>query len=180
MTGISGGFAVKDDIKLEGGSYKQDEGKKDEKEIKVDGFDVNLIDAPVTPGDDTEELAIFFMQISAPTKATVWKNFGNVALAGASLSLLISPIKTIMGAPKKIWEAGTTCYKFLPLCAGIILIAGGVVQGTAINNRAVSLSKCEDVLLSGEQARTGCSVVRVTNYDYKDISKYCGVIEGFP
>jgi len=46
-------------------------------------------------------------------------------------------------------------------------------------NRAVTASYCDDITI-GSDARSGCSVIRTTDYNVGDILEYCSVIESIP
>lgn len=63
---------------------------------------------------------------------------------------------------------------------GILVVAAALAligQGGAAWSRSVSFGKCSDVSI-GDEARTGCSVVRVVKYNPDEINNYCTVIEG--
>lgn len=120
---------------------------------------------------NSDELAIMFMQISAPKIGDVWKNsalalFGGGAfLYSAGGKALVSKLCT--GPQVKICA-------ILGLAA---LIVGGTYQAyTVFNNNAIAAGYCGDINV-GDKAEIGCSVVRTVNYGAEDLSKYCNKIE---
>ncbi len=119
----------------------------------------------------TEELAVLFMQISAPPASKVLKNLGLGAAGFGTLAIL--------NAPKATWNIGRLCFTGVGsiVCGGIAILLGGTVASNIYSNRELSAGKCEDVL-AGQEGRNGCSVVRVIPYNMTNIAKYCSVIEG--
>lgn len=114
-----------------------------------------------------EEIAVLFMQVSAPKGTVVWKNtMAAIGLAwGASFKL--SPIATIKNTASTLtnpaaWVIGVTLF--------------GAQQINSWSNRNVAAGYCSDVSY-GSDIREGCSVVRLVKYDFNDISQYCGRIE---
>jgi hypothetical protein len=118
----------------------------------------------------TEELAVLFMQISAPSGKEVLKNLGTAGIIAGGI-IAFSPLR---GAAGKVVEVAVAN----PLATFILVgLGGAVVAGTTIYNGHVTAGKCGDVVIGGE-AGEGCSVVRVVNYNVSEIKKYCSVIEG--
>jgi len=131
------------------------------------------------PLGETEELAVLFMQISAPTKSDVWGNIGQgLGLVGGATA--VSPARGIAWKGLK-WLAPTLCGGPIrgSICGAFALIAVGSAQYNAGANRGVAATTCGDVS-SGEEARNGCSVVRTVPYDLENIREYCSVIESKP
>ena len=116
------------------------------------------------------ETAILFMQITAPEHGSVLKNT-IVSLAGA-------------GAAASLTKIGRGFIGTITAGAGgqITAAAGAALliyqQGNVAYQRAVSASYCDDVSIGS--ARSGCSVIRTTDYNPKDILEYCSVIESIP
>lgn len=64
--------------------------------------------------------------------------------------------------------------------AGAIAVVTTIVQQvTVAYDRSVSAGYCGDVSV-GTEARDGCSVVRLVNYNATDLGSYCSVIESIP
>lgn len=125
------------------------------------------------------EIAVLFMQISAPTVSGVLTadlasvfGFG----AAASGAFVISP-KFIQRPIGKLVSNVVKAAVRHPVIATLIVASGAVVQGVGIyKNQAIAAMKCGDVS-TGDNAREGCSVVRTVNYNEEEIKSYCGVIE---
>lgn len=116
--------------------------------------------------DEINEIGIMFMQISTPTKTDVFKRYVEGIVGGFGGSFVLAPSITATAV-----KSPTTW---------IILAAFGVYQqGNTWSNRAITAGYCGDVS-SGENARQGCSVVRVIDYGKEDISKYCSIVESIP
>lgn len=112
------------------------------------------------------EIGIMFMQISAPTKTEVFKNFVEGVVGGFGGSFVLAPSITATTV-----KSPTTW---------ILLAAFGIYQqGNTINNRAITSGYCGDVS-AGEKSKQGCSVVRMIDYGKEDISKYCSIVESIP
>ena len=176
ITGTSSGEFKFADIDIEG----QGEIKEGEEVVfggieSVQGSFEDVKEGEVN-SSGTEELAVLFMQISAPKEVEVWKNLGKVALGGLGIAAVSTPKKAF----SSVKTAGTFCAnpKGALVCAAVGIVAGGVVHFNVAHNRAVTASKCENELV-GSGERSGCSVVRVTNYNVSEISQYCSVIESF-
>jgi hypothetical protein len=129
---------------------------------------VEVVQASETPTDSyNKEAAIIFMQVSAPSYGSTLKN--SVAFLGLGWggSFVANPIKTL-----KMTATAVKSAPFLLAVVGLI----GVQQTNVWANRNVAAGYCGDVSF-GDNAREGCSVVRLVDYNLEDISKYCGVIE---
>ena len=133
-----------------------------EREVSIELEDGNTLSS------DNKELAVLFMQISAPSHLGTIKNSITAALGiGVSGSFIFGP-KVVSGAASKLL--------FNPVSA-FVLAAGAVYQqGNVAYNKALAAGYCGDVS-SKEDARVGCSVVRTVNYDAEELKKYCSVIE---
>lgn len=127
----------------------------------------------------TNELAVIFMQISAPSQSEVWKNLGvaGATAAGTAIAVGLSPGGNIIWTPVK-WVIGAIgAAKAAVIGAAIAVIGGVYVTANTYSNQELSVGKCEGSLI-GEEARTGCSVVRITSYNVSDLTKYCNIVEG--
>jgi hypothetical protein len=124
----------------------------------------------------SKEIAVLFMQISAPTHMGPVYNVGKTALglvAGA-----------FVNAPKTTVKAGLQVGKLClsggwigpAVCGGILVIAGIYQQGNIAVQRAKTAGYCGDVSV-GDNARNGCSVVRTVGYNSSEINQYCTVVE---
>jgi hypothetical protein len=115
---------------------------------------------------EEQELAVMFMQISAPQGSEVFKNTIGVAGVGLGGSFLFSPKAVTKGVISRAGLLGA-------VLAGMGLI---VQQVSVASDRAVTAGYC-DVVSVGDEAREGCSVVVSTDYDAGAISQYCKRIE---
>jgi hypothetical protein len=123
------------------------------------------------------ELAVLFMQVSAPGHGDSFLNIGQdllgVGLTGAAL--IPGGGKLAVNAGKYISKICTNP-KGVIVCGAIAAIAIGVQQGSVASNRGITAGYCGDLVV-GNEARNGCSVVRVVNYDVSEIKKHCNIIE---
>ena len=121
----------------------------------------------------TEEIAILFMQIAAPSGSDVFRRTLGYGLGGA---VAVGGARGIGTSLKAL----TKCFgPQIKLCAGVALVAGAVLGAQQLGvsyNKGVAASYCGDVAV-GDEARDGCSVVRTIKYDRESIQQYCGVIE---
>jgi len=122
-----------------------------------------------TQTDIKKENAVLFMQIVSPKHGESLKN--GVAAIGLSMgaSFVLAPTTTV-----KVMKSLTSWWTL-----AVLAIAGVYQQGSVAYNRAVTAGYCSDVM-TGQDAREGCSVVRTTNYDVAGISSYCQNIESIP
>lgn len=124
------------------------------------------------------QLAVVFMQISAPGHWDSVKNIGSFVLGstissaavapGATFGIAKSGGKFVANACKSGWGA--------VVCGAIAIVVVGGQQISVGNKRAVAAAHCGDVSV-GDEARSGCSVVRVVNYDVADLQKFCTTFE---
>ncbi|MDO8467521.1 MAG: hypothetical protein Q7S56_01060 [Nanoarchaeota archaeon] len=144
-------------------------GDKGTETFNVIKENVNIQTAPLDKtGDSSQELAIVFMQISAPE--SVWKVYQNDlnALSIATLgSLFIAPVKTVGVLGSLITS---------PVTWVTVVIGGAYQAGGVYYNQAVASGYCGDLTYGGTE-RNGCSAVRTINYNVEELKKYCGVIE---
>jgi len=139
-----------------------------------ESVEINLKDF-VENSDEEEEIAILFMQISAPSGSEVFLNSMSTLAAGAGLYTAVGGVPALKFAGRGLVTAcggpirGT-------ICAAVAAIGVGYQQWSAYDNRDIAATACGDVFLEDE-ARNGCSVVRTVNYNLEEISQYCGVIE---
>lgn len=134
-------------------------------------LDTAPIDTAQKPSSELQssDLAVVFMQITAPKYGEVFRNTLASAGIGLAGSFSIAPTKTI------------SSLRVLanPYVLATLAIAGVGQYGLVVWNREVSAGVCGDVSI-GDEAREGCSVVRTMNYDMKEIAKYCTILEGLP
>ncbi|MDO8517629.1 MAG: hypothetical protein Q7S33_05905 [Nanoarchaeota archaeon] len=167
----------------------------DRSEIDLNGESIQEI-VEDKPGS---QIAIVFMQISAPSQGDVLKNVLSAAGAVAGISFYNKPGSFIGRAtipnPKGVFNEkalrmiNPTTGRFISSTVKVfkigaltkILFFGTLAavtgsQAVTAYNRAVSAGYCGDVS-TGSEARDGCSVVRIMNYNEEDLSRYCSVIE---
>jgi len=168
----------------EGGKFSIEDSFKIPKEVNVEIVKEKVKDIEsedkqeVNPLGDEEkfdknprqELAVVFMQISAPENSKVIKNAATSAGIVWGAGAALAPIKTVTLTIK----AATSSWFW-----AMLAVAGIYQQGNVAYQRAVTASYCGDIS-TGSEARNGCSVVRTVNYNEEDISKYCAVIESIP
>jgi len=122
--------------------------------------------ATVEEEEENPEVAVMFMQISAPLGSEVWKNTLGVMGVGLGAAFFTSPL-----------AVGRAVFSQAGLAVGVLAGVGLIVQQVNVKgNRAVTAGYC-DVVSVGEEARQGCSVVVSTDYDASSISQYCKKIE---
>lgn len=116
------------------------------------------------------EIAILFMQISAPGHGDSILNLGKAVLGiGIAGGYFAGPSAVISGIKAVGLKGGL-------IAIGVAIVGMGAQQISVAYNRGVTAGYCGDISV-GQEARNGCSVVRTVNYDEKDIKKYCSVIE---
>jgi len=136
-----------------------------------------------------------FSAITAPgTFLKTAKSWVSVGVKIPSAGGIPSPVPTYVpgsswDAPKTIWQriggtkvsggvtkAGIRAGKIV----GAIAVVTTIVQQVNVAyDRSVSAGYCGDVSV-GSEARDGCSVVRLVNYNATDLGSYCSVIESIP
>jgi hypothetical protein len=123
----------------------------------------------------SKEGAILFMQISSPTQGKSILNILKTIAGFEAATFVLAPVRTF--SLNKAAVSGCTSN---PLVCGILAITGvSLQQANVAYNRYVTAGYCGDVSV-GTESRSGCSAVRIVNYDANDISQYCQVIEGLP
>lgn len=135
---------------------------------------------PVVPSSTSsqsnqDEVAVLFMQISAPGQVSSLVNIGLTLLGVTSAAGAIAPGATWTLAK----GVGKLCGAVPWLCAAVGVIAIGGQQLWTAHLRSTAASYCGDISM-GTTARNGCSVIRVVRYNEEDIQKYCKVIESIP
>lgn len=118
-----------------------------------------------------KEISVLFMQISAPG---YWESLGNIATTiagGTAASFVTAP--TLTGqALKGVFNLA----RANPIVTGILVLAGVAIHGgNVLWSQSVAAGYCGDTTV-GSEARYGCSVVRLVNYDSKGIRQYCSEI----
>ena len=117
-----------------------------------------------------EELAVVFMQISSPGHWDAPTNTLKAGLGGIAAG-------SILFGPKFLSGAGKLAIN--PWSWVVLAIAGVAQQGSVYHSRGLTAGYCGDISM-GAEARNGCSVVRVVNYNVDDLRNYCAVIESIP
>jgi len=184
FTGIGGKTSYKIDLnefKTDVGKLSAEMQKKDKTSdsiaqgVKLDAAlktDLGFEDYK-TPSNAPRDMAMMFMQISAPKQLGSLGNIAGTLGIGAGASFLTAP--TLTG--KLVGQAGKAILAN-PIIAGIALIAGiGIQQTDVYFNREATAGYCGDVSL-GDEARDGCSAVRMITYDKDSITSYCSEIAG--
>jgi len=140
--------------------------------INLDGEDIDLTNIEYQE-EKVEELAIVFTQISTPTSGEALKSLGYLAL-GAGGSISFASKVPIVG---KLISKGSTKILTNPYVLGAVALAAVAHQGIIIHNRGITAGYCGDVS-TGSEAKEGCSVVRIVNYDKAHLSNnVCDIIE---
>ncbi|MDD5193574.1 MAG: hypothetical protein PHF67_03220 [Candidatus Nanoarchaeia archaeon] len=122
---------------------------------------------PAAQNSGSDEIAIMFMQVIAPTYGEVFKNTVFSLLGGGTFVYL--------GGGGKL--VSVLCKGPLGVVCGILGATAAVYQfQTVFINNAFAAGLCGDVIV-GDKAETGCSVVRTVNYGEDDLSQYCSTIE---
>ena len=139
-------------------------------EVKgVDLVDVGSIGSVLPVGlESKKELAIVFMQISSPDHLDVLKNTVNTALLGGVLAGNALGFVNLVKGVKSVGSVNAIA---------IAVVLGLAQQANVARNQFVTAGYCGDLEL-GSDAREGCSVIRLVDYDAETISSYCSVIEG--
>ncbi len=160
--------------KLEVMNVKEEDGKP------VAGEDSIIIDSskPEEKWEDPlkeskGEIAILFMQISAPEHGDSILNLGKSVLGIGAVGGFFAGPSLVMKGIKAIGIKGGL------ITLGIAIVGTGIQQLSVAHNRGVTAGYCGDITV-GTEARNGCSVVRAINYDLEEIKKYCSVIESIP
>ena len=123
-------------------------------------------------GDSYEQIAIVFMQITAPGHKSTLAKTGRTVLGVGAAGAFIAP-KTTLTAGKGL----LTLVKSNYIVAAVAVVVGiGTQQLNVLAQRSATAGYCGDVSI-GTSARSGCSVVRAVNYNREDINQYCSVIE---
>jgi hypothetical protein len=167
IAGGEGKVSVKDNVEIQNLQFDSEGNFVDSEKINVS---LGSESGSVSGNADDKELAVLFMQISAPKHSGVIKNTALTLLGGYGATRIL--------APKFVGKGATALIKS-PWAWIALAIAGVYQQYSVSENRALTASFCGDVSV-GEDAREGCSVVRTVDYNLEDISKYCSVIESIP
>ncbi len=182
QTSVDVNFSKERTIEIQGSSNKKvgDMSEKEAKKVSVEEGSVPL--KKINDGDFADpgtELAVLFMQISAPTVGDVWSNIGKAAIGGTTTAFLTAP-KTTYAVAKGV---GTLCnvagVVSWVVCGGIAAIGGAALWYNVVDNQAITAGYCGDIQV-GDKARSGCSAVRTVVYNESEIRKYCSVIESMP
>lgn len=140
-------------------------------------LDVNELTKP-TSSLGTEELAVLFMQISAPSGEEVFSNtLKTFGIAGTAV-VVSAPLKSAKGAI----SVAKKCGPLIKVCLAVTAVVGIAAIGqqyVAAENREVAATHCGDTFV-GDKIGQGCSIVRTIEYNIEDLKQYCGVIESIP
>jgi hypothetical protein len=140
---------------------------KDGKLVETPGAENKFtFETAEAPTKKIEEIGVMFMQISAPRNSDLFQKQIRTLVGGLGASFVLAPHVTI--------SAISNVYAW-----AIIAIVGGYGQLNTLNNRAVTAGYCGDIS-TGTEARDGCSVVRMIDYNAEDVSKYCNIVESIP
>ncbi len=124
------------------------------------------------PFESKDEMAILFMQISAPEHGDSILNIGKAVL-GVGIGSFVGPSWVRKGVVKVAKAIGL---KGGLITLGVAVVAAGAQQINVAHSRGVTAGYCGDVSV-GKDARNGCSVVRTVKYNAEEIDKYCSVLE---
>jgi hypothetical protein len=140
---------------------------------------IDLMDSGCISKDDfyegSNEIAVIFTQISAPTWGDANLKVLRTLSLGAGGSFLASPSLTTHAATLVGKSCAASAYSAVA-CAAVVGIGELFLSVNIIKNRGIAAGNCGDLSVGGEE-RKGCSVVRTLNYDSDSITKYCAVIE---
>ncbi len=150
---------------------KTEEGKKiavvsEEDSTSIEGIE---LEDPLKE-DPKGELAILFMQISAPSHKDAALNLGQAVLGIGGAGAYFAGPSAVVGTIKAVGLKGGL------IVLGVAILGMGAQQINIAYNREVTAGYCGDISV-GQEARNGCSVVRAINYNKTAIKKYCSVIE---
>lgn len=146
--------------------------EEEEGELVVNLEDTVTItnDSLEDPFEGKDEMAIVFMQISAPSHGDSILNVGKTVLGiGTAGAYFAGPSLVLKGVKAVGLKGGL-------VTLAVAAVAGGVQQVNVAHSRGVTAGYCGDISV-GKEARNGCSVVRTVKYDAEEIAKYCSVIE---
>lgn len=128
-----------------------------------------------SPKGESGELGVVFMQISAP-------EYDKAFLASlTTLGLTGGSAKVIASKPTGfVLRKGVDLIKKYPVAALAVFVGAIGLQSYGVySNQQVAAAKCGD-LSTGDNARKGCSVVRVLPYNEESLKQVCDVIESIP
>ena len=117
-----------------------------------------------------QEIAVLFMQISAPGHSDSILNIGKLFVGAGITTVYFAGPSLVTKAISAVGLKGAL------IALGATILGIGAQQINVAISRGVAAGYCGDISV-GKDARNGCSVVRTVNYNLEDISKYCSVIE---
>lgn len=175
VMGKEGGkFAGKriDDWKISNFNIETDDKTKEES-VTPSGIAITSSDVTqeIKNPENPPDLSIMFMQVTAPSHSGVLLNTALGVLGIQFASFALAP-----GTTTKLVKGAFSAWRIVLPLAAIFAI---YQQGNVYYQKSVTAGYCGDVS-TGEEAREGCSVVRMANYDVSDIRQYCGIIETIP
>ena len=125
--------------------------------------------------EQNSEMAIVFMQISAPGMDEVLRNdLGAAGVVGVS-AIAFRPVGwlgklTVKACKSSALAAG--------VCALVVMGVAVYQMGTVYNNQNIAASYCGDFGV-GDDVRFGCSGVKLVNYDEQGIRDLCVNVESY-
>ena len=144
----------------------QDGEDVDEKKLEL-LEELEFIDEEIGRETEVQEVAILFMQVSAPEQFDTLFNIGKQMIG------INAGTAYVLG-----WKKGIS---YIAKSAKYQLIFGAIIgtysQLQTLYNRNMVAGYCGDIAF-GDDARSGCSVVRTVPYDAIQLRKYCSVVEG--
>ncbi len=168
LTSEGGKMSVSDSITI------KDVGEEDGNPVIGEGDSITISGEDLEePFEGKDEMAILFMQISAPTHKDAALNLGKDVLGiGIGSFVGFSLVRKV--AVKAVTAIGLTG-SLITLGVAIVSTAATQQIGVA-HSRGVTAGYCGDVSV-GQDARNGCSIVRTVKYNATEIEKYCSVLE---
>jgi hypothetical protein len=170
----AGEFKVADKLEFPVWEFNEETGEIVKVEGETEIIDFENPDEVYQVEIENDEVAVMFQQITAPDQDQTFKNivrdFFIVGGVGAGAV-------GFKNAGKLVTKGGAR----LGVGGGFVAFFGAVAalfvqQINVAKNRNIAAGICNDVLF-GEEARSGCSVVRTVNYDRDSIDSVCDVVE---
>jgi len=132
------------------------------------------------------ELAFVFGQIKSENVGDVLKNQVNLGLTVLGASFMTSPGRAIITSSAKASIASLGGWWSVALVGGAAAGSAGYGAYNAYQGQLTSATYCGPFASQAgvgdktAELRRGCSVVKGTNYDFKQINNFCQAIEGNP
>jgi len=178
LSGEGGQFSASDIDSIEVKDIEEEKSKEgeipvvgEEDSTTIDSSNLDEWEDPLKEPKD--EMAVLFMQISAPGHGDSLLNIGKGVLGIGAVGAHFAGASLTVKGLKTIGVKGGL------ITLAVAIVGVGIQQLNVAYNRGVTAGYCGDISV-GEEARNGCSVVRAVNYNLKDIQSYCSVIESIP